>query len=273
MLGRVVDVRMPRDWISRIQAVEYLRAFMMGRTGWSVLNSLLVISGAFGLFRRDVLVEAGGLDTTCIGEDAELVVRLHRRMRDAKRPYRIVFVAEPVSWTEVPSTRAVLARQRRRWARGLAEILWRHRSMIGNPRYGRIGLVALPYFVIFELLAPIIELVGVVAVVAGLALGAINLAFAAAFLLVAVLYAFVLSLAALTLEEIAFHRSARWSDLAVALGAAMLENLAFRQRTAVWRVQGTWAAMRGHSQEWGEMTRVGFGQAAPHAELPQETSL
>ena len=265
--GRLLDVRMPSQWLDRIQVVEYLRAFLLGRTGWSRLNALLVISGAFGLFRRDVVIAAGGLDAGCIGEDAELVVRIHRTMREQGRPYRIRFVAEPVSWTEVPVTSKVLGRQRRRWSRGLAEILWRHRRMIGNPRYGRIGLVALPYYVLFEFLAPVIELLGVVAVVLGLCLGAVNLHFAALFLLAALGYALLLSLAALAVEELSFHRYQRWSDLASAAAAAVVENVGYRQLTAVWRVQGMWSALRGREQVWGQMERAGFDvEGAPEAE-------
>ncbi len=200
--GRVADVRMPRRMLPRIQVVEYLRAFLLGRTGWSRLGSLVIISGAFGLFRRDVVVEAGGLDPATVGEDAELVVRLHRRMRDKRRDYRIVFVAEPVSWTEVPAKIAVLAPQRRRWQRGLTEVLWGHRRLIGNPGYGRIGLFALPYFVIFELLAPLVELAGLVFLVLGLLAGAVDLSFAWRFFLVAYGYAMLLAVIALTVEEL-----------------------------------------------------------------------
>lgn len=263
--GRIVDVRMPRQWLARIQVVEYLRAFLLGRTGWSKLNALLVISGAFGVFRRDAVVRAGGLDTSCIGEDAELVVRMHRVLRDARQAYRIVFVAEPVSWTEVPTTLAVLGRQRRRWARGLAEIIWRHRRMILNPRYGRIGMLALPYYILFELLAPIIEVAGVVAVVAGVALGIVNLAFGALFLLVAVLYALALSIASLLIEEVSFHRYRRWRDLGTAVVVSLVENLGYRQATAWFQLEGLWAALRGRQQVWGDMVRTGFAAAPPAA--------
>src|SRR6185295_8950930 len=182
LAGRIVDVQMPRQWLPRIQVVEYLRAFLLGRTGWSRVGGLLIISGAFGLFRRDVLLEIGGRDHDTIGEDAELVVRLHKHLRQRRRDYRVVFVAEPVSWSEAPSSLRVLARQRRRWHRGIAEILAKHRDMIGNPRYGRIGLVALPYYVLFELLAPVIELTGLVLVPLGILLDAVNAGFAAWFL-------------------------------------------------------------------------------------------
>ncbi|GGM60652.1 glycosyltransferase family 2 protein [Dactylosporangium sucinum] len=256
--GRIVDVRMPRNWLAKVQVVEYLRAFLLGRTGWSRFGGLLIISGAFGIFRRDLLVEIGGLDHDCIGEDAELVVRLHRHLRQQKRDYRIVFVAEPVSWSEAPSTLKVLGKQRRRWHRGITEILSKHRGMILNPRYGRIGLVAMPYYVLFELLAPVIELAGVVLVPLGLCVGAIDAGFALVFVAVAYGYALLLNLVALTVEEYSFHRYHRWTDLVSSVLASLLENVGYRQLTAFWRTMGMWSAIRGAKHEWGRMTRTGF---------------
>ena len=135
---------------------------MLGRTGWSRFGALVLISGAFGMFRRDVLVEVGGLDTDSIGEDFELVMRIHRHLMDQRRSYRVEFVAEPISWTEAPVTHRVLRSQRRRWHRGLWETLWKYRGMLGNPRYGKVGLVALPYDWAFELFAPLLEVAGLV---------------------------------------------------------------------------------------------------------------
>ena len=260
--GRVVETRMPPGWLARIQVVEYLRAFLLGRSGWSRAGALVLISGAFGVYRRDVVVDVGGLDPDCIGEDFELCVKVHRAMRDAGRDYRVVQVAEPVSWTEVPSTRAVLASQRRRWHRGLWEVLHRHRDMIGDPRYGRVGLAALPFYVVFELAAPVLELGGVVVVVLGLALGAVDGADVLRFTLLAYGYGLFVSVAALVVEEFSFHRYGRWRDLATALVVCVLENVGYRQLTALWRVQGLWAALRGTEQVWGVMTRTGFGDAA-----------
>jgi cellulose synthase/poly-beta-1,6-N-acetylglucosamine synthase-like glycosyltransferase len=256
--GRVVDVRTPRAWLPRIQSVEYLRAFLMGRTGWSRIGALAIVSGAFGMFRRDVVVAVGGLDVTNLGEDFDLVTRVHAHMREQRRDYRVVFVPEPTVWTEVPTTRAVLARQRRRWQRGLTQTLWRHRRMIGNPRYGRIGLVVLPYYVLFELLAPIVELTGLVGMVLGLAVGAVDLRFAVLFAAVALGYAFLLTVASVALEEFSCHRYRRWRDLGWLVLAALAENVGYRQLTALWRLQGLWSELRGAGYEWGAMTRVGF---------------
>jgi cellulose synthase/poly-beta-1,6-N-acetylglucosamine synthase-like glycosyltransferase len=256
--GRVVEVRMPRQWVARIQVVEYLRAFLLGRTGWSRLRSLILISGAFGVFRRDVIVAAGGLDADSIGEDFELVMRIHRAMRRERRDYRVTFVAEPVSWTEVPSSVGVLARQRRRWHRGLWEVLWKYRSMFGNPRYGRIGVLAVPYYWLFELIAPVLEFLGIVLVPLGLIAGLVNVRYAVEFVLVAYVYAIVVTLSALCVEEFSFHRYQRWRDLVTALAACAVENLGYRQLTAWWRLQGLAAALTGRKQVWGTMTRAGF---------------
>ena len=261
--GRVVEVRMPRQWLARIQVVEYLRAFLLGRTGWSRIGALPLISGAFGMFRRDVVVAVGGYQRKSLGEDFDLVCRIHRHLRRTKQDYRVVFVAEPVSWTEVPTNTAVLARQRRRWHRGLAEVLWRHRVMLGNPRYGRVGVIALPYYVVFELIAPVIELAGVVIVPVGLALGVVDVTYAALFMLVAFGYALLVSIAALAVEEFSFHRYGRWRDLATMAAAALLENLGYRQLTAWWRVQALWAHLRRSRPSWGVMTRTGFDSVEP----------
>ncbi|HET7303289.1 MAG TPA: glycosyltransferase [Segeticoccus sp.] len=258
LAGRVVDVRMPGTWLPRIQVVEYLRAFLLGRAGWSRLGALILISGAFGVFRRDVLVEVGGLDAESIGEDFELVMRIHRHLRSQDRDYRVEFVAEPVCWTEVPSTTRVLSKQRARWHRGLWETLWTYRGMVANPRYGKVGLVAVPWYWLFELIAPALELFGLVLVGLGLALGVVHVHYALLFLALAYGYALLVTLAAMTVEEMSFHKYERWRDLGSTLAAAVLENVGYRQATAWWRLQGWWASLRGRRAVWGVMTRSGF---------------
>jgi len=270
--GRVTEVRMPTTWLPRIQVVEYLRAFLIGRTGWSRLGALLIISGAFGLFRRDLVVEAGGMAHGCIGEDAELVVRLHRMLAETDRKHRMVFVAEPVAWTEVPDSRAVLGSQRRRWQRGITEILLRHRRMIGNPRYGTVGLLAMPWFVLFEVLAPFVELAGWlyllwIAVVNSLAMTGIfgiepiDTTLALWLLATSWGYSLLLTVVSMALEEFSFRRYRRRRDLAIAVAAAIAENIGFRQLTAWWRVRGTLQALWRTTPHWGVMTRNGFASA------------
>lgn len=256
--GRITSIRMPRSWLARAQVVEYLRSFLVGRTGWSAVGTLLLISGAFGVYRRDVVIDAGGLDPDSIGEDFELCLRVHRMMRDRGRDHRVVFVPEPVCWTEVPSSRAVLHRQRARWHRGLWETLWAYRGMLFRRRYGRVGWLGLPYYWVFELVAPLIEVAGIVLVPLGIAFGAVNVPYAVMLLLVAYGYATLVTLAAMCAEEWAFHRYERWRDLGTALAAAVFENVGYRQMTVLWRLEGWWASLRGKRQVWGVMTRAGF---------------
>jgi cellulose synthase/poly-beta-1,6-N-acetylglucosamine synthase-like glycosyltransferase len=257
--------------VENLQVLEYLRAFLGGRIGWSRLGMLLIISGAFGLFRRDAVVAAGGYDTGTVGEDAELVLRLHRHQRERGEPCRISFFPDPICWTEVPASWRVLIRQRDRWQRGLIELLWRHRAMFANPRYGRIGLCAIPYYVVFEMLGPVVELLGYLAVIAAAALGLLSPALTVLILGLAVSYGLILSFGAVLLEERAFRRYPDGRDLARLIMAAVLENLGYRQLMVVVRARAWWTLLRKRSG-WGEMTRAGFGAAStPLAKARRET--
>ncbi len=267
--GRVTDIKMPNRWLPRVQVVEYLRAFLIGRAGWSAAGGLLIISGAFGMFRRDILAEVGGVATDCIGEDAELVVRLYRWMGDNDVDGRVVFVSEPVAWTEAPETLAVLKRQRARWHRGLTEIFARHRGMLFRPRYGFIGMITMPWFLVFELLAPFIEVFGLlylVVVVVLLGLGQsgvvpadwVSLPIVLVLLATSVAFSIMMSLVALLAEELSYRRYRGLRSLLVAARAAVEENVGYRQLTAIWRMRGTVQALRGSQHVWGEMKRRGF---------------
>ena len=260
--GRLHEVRTPRSLLVNLQIVEYLRAFLAGRAGWSRLNMLLIISGAFGLFRRDVVVEAGGYDVTTVGEDAELILRLHRFCRDRDRPYKISFVADPICWTEAPASASVLRRQRDRWQRGLLQTLWLHRDMLLRPRYGRVGLVALPFFALFEALGPVVETAGILYTVLCAVQGWIDVEVAALLLGLAFTYGLVLSFGALMMEGRAFARYPGWRDLRRLMLAAVLENFGYRQWMALVRTRALLTVRRpGH--RWGEMTRAGFAEAPP----------
>jgi cellulose synthase/poly-beta-1,6-N-acetylglucosamine synthase-like glycosyltransferase len=258
--GRVVEAGVDHRWLPGIQTVEYLRAFLFGRLGWNRLGGNLIISGAFGLFRRDYLLAIGGYRTDTVGEDMDLVVRLRRWLRAQGLSDRIPFIPDPVAWTEVPTSRAVLGRQRERWHRGLIQILTANMDLLFNPTYGRLGLVAVPYFVFGEMLAPLVELVGYVLVALALFSGAVNGEFALLFLLVALAYGTLLSVWAIVLEEVSFRRYPRFRDLWWMLGFAILENFGYRQLTVWYRLQAFWKFLRG-DHGWGVMTREGFGGA------------
>lgn len=228
--GRVVALNVPRKGLAGFQVVEYLRAFLFGRLGWNQLGGNLIISGAFGLFNRKRVLVAGGYTHDTVGEDMELVVRLRRQAAEAKQKGTVAFIPDPVAWTEVPETLRVLSRQRDRWHRGLADVLWRNKKLLANPRYGVLGLVVYPYFLFVELLAPVVEALGLIGLIVGLAIGAVDVSFAVLFFLVA--YGYGLCLAALTLllEEYSFHRYEGMGDRAVMLGWAMAESFGYRQR-------------------------------------------
>jgi cellulose synthase/poly-beta-1,6-N-acetylglucosamine synthase-like glycosyltransferase len=255
--GRVREVRLVRRALPLIQIVEYLRAFLFGRMGWSGGNSLLVISGAFGLFEKRTAVLAGGYATNTVGEDMELVVRMHRVVHDRKQPYRIGFVPDPICWTEVPERLRVLRRQRTRWQRGLIDTIVRHRGMIGRPRYGTVGLVSLPAFALFEMMSPLIEFSGYLLLPVLWWYGLLTPSYAGTVLVLSLVYAMLVSILAVLLEDLAFRRYPRLRDLGVLVGGAVLENFGYRQLTVWWRVRAFWEYFRG-DLSWGAMERRGM---------------
>jgi len=265
--GRVVRIGLPKKALPVFQVVEYLRAFLGGRIGWSSLRSLLIISGAFGLYRKSEVIAAGGYDSWSETEDLELVLKLHEHMRGTGRKYRIVFVPDPVCWTEVPSTLRVLARQRNRWHRGMLQSLWRHKHMIFNPAYGAIGLLGLPYFLLFETLGPFIEILGYLMVGLSFWLGVLNVDFLVLFLIFAIFFGVFLSVAAVLLEEVSFRRYPGWEHLARLVLYGILENFGYRQVLSLLKVKAFWDFLR-RRRVWGRMEREGF-RAAPASQAPR----
>jgi cellulose synthase/poly-beta-1,6-N-acetylglucosamine synthase-like glycosyltransferase len=264
-LGRVVRTRVPTHALAGMQVVEYLRAFLFGRLGWNRLGGNIIISGAFGLFRREAVLSAGGYLHDTVGEDMELVLRLKRLSYEKGGPGKIAFVPDPVAWTEVPESLKVLGRQRDRWHRGLADVLWRHRRMLFNPRYGVTGLFVFPYYAFVELLAPALEAVGLISLALGLIFRIIDWNFAALFYLTAYGLGTALTAFTLILEDLSFHRYETFRDRALLFWWALLENLGYRQMTVYWRLRGLWKFMRGR-KDWGVMERKGFRPlAAPTA--------
>jgi len=270
--GRVTDARVPARTIPGIQVVEYLRAFLFGRLGWNRLGGNLIISGAFGLFRKEYMMAVGGYRTSSIVEDLDLVVRMHRHLRTNKIKYEMPFIPDPVAWTEVPESFKILSRQRERWHRGLIAAMWQYKGMLFNPRYGRIGLLAMPFFVFGEMLAPVVELLGYLITIVGLAFGMVNVSFALLFVLVAWGYGMLLSIWAVVLEEVSFRRYRRFGDLFRLLLFASLENFGYRQLTVWWRLKAFVNAVKG-VHVWGDMARKGFGKPSVAALLALSIAL
>ena len=263
--GYIRDVRLPKNLLAQLQVVEYLRAFLAGRMGWSSGGVLLIVSGAFGMFRRDVVVAAGGYSVRSVGEDMELIVRLHRHMREQKRPYEVQFVPDPVAWTEVPENLRVLTRQRDRWQRGLMQSLAAHKVMLLNPKYGRIGMVAYPYFWFMEGFGPAVEVLGYAAFTVAFIFGWVALEFVVAFLLLSVFSGIALSLAAVALEELSFRRYTGGRDFGRLLVLSVIENFGYRQYLAFARFKGLIMALLGR-HNWGTMEKKGVLERQPLSE-------
>ena len=258
--GFLNSVDLPRNPWALLQVVEYLRAFLFGRLGWSRLNAMLIISGAFGLFKKEVVIEVGGYRTRTIGEDMELVVRIHHHMRSQGRPYKIEFVPDPVCWTEVPEDWKTLKNQRVRWQRGLSESLTLHWGLMFNRRGGWPGWLAFPYMAFFEWLGPIIELTGYFWTVYAYWAGWLSWPAFVLFLVLSIGLGVLLSIFGLLLEQLSFQMYPKLSQVYKLVGVAILENLGYRQLNAWWRVVGLYHWIRHKEGAWGEMKRKGTWQ-------------
>jgi cellulose synthase/poly-beta-1,6-N-acetylglucosamine synthase-like glycosyltransferase len=265
--GRVVETHVPSTPVAGIQVVEYLRAFLFGRLGWNRVGGNLIVSGAFGLFRREALLDVGGYAHDTIGEDFEMVMRLRTRACEIGGPDRIVYVPDPVAWTEAPPDLSILGRQRDRWHRGLADVCKRYRRVLFNPRYGVMGMVVFPHYAILELFAPVVEGAGILGLVAAALLGILNVPFAILFFLASWGFGTALTLFTLLIEELTFRRYRTTRDRALLVLWTLVEGAGFRQLTVFYRLRGLFKFIRGNN-EWGDMQRQGFQKArAPAAGL------
>ena len=253
--GQLEAVDIGTSFVARMQVLEYLRGFLLARMGWAPLNAILIVSGAFGVFNKEVVVRAGGYRTHTIGEDMELIVRLHHDFRNGRTPYRIASVPEPLCWTEAPEILSVLRSQRTRWQRGLAESLSVHRSLILGRRAGAVGWAALPHYVAFELVGPAIELFGSALLLVGAVLGWVHWPAFFATVFFAMSAGAMITAMALLLETTATALYPRPRQILLLAAYSWLENLGYRQLVVVWRIQGLWRWARGAQHQWGTMTR------------------
>lgn len=255
--GIVTDPRVDYRWLPGIQTVEYLRAFLFGRLGWNRLGGSLIISGAFGLFKQEHVQAVGGYNAGSVTEDMDIVIRLHKHLRAIGSADTVQFIPDPVAWTEVPATVRGLYRQRERWHRGLISTLIAHRDVCFNPRYGRMGFIAYPFFLFGEMLAPLIEVAGYLAFGVSLLLGIVDPGFALLFLLVSVGFGFLLSLWATVLEEVSFRRYPAIRDFLLLLWFSVIEGFGYRQLTLWFRLPAYVKYFR-KDLRWGAMDREGF---------------
>lgn len=255
--GNLVKAGLSRNVLALVQTIEYLRAFLFGRLGWVPFNALLIISGSFSVFRKEAVVEVGGYNVDIVGEDMELIVRLHRHYRLNRKPYKISAIPEPICYTEVPEDLRSLRNQRVRWQKGLSESLAGNIGLLYHPRGGTVGWLAFPFSLIFEWFGPILEISGYVFFFLGFFLGVISTQALTAFLLLSVGFSLFISITTIVLEEISFHIYPSPKNLMTLFSAALLENLGFRQINAYWRFVGFLSWLFRTERQWGQITRRG----------------
>ncbi len=255
--GRVEAIGLPKNRLAMFQIVEYLRAFLTGRMGWDALKCLLIISGAFGAFRKDVVIQVGGYSSNTIGEDMELVVKIHKYLRKNKTKYTIKFIPDPVCWTQAPEKIKDLRGQRRRWQIGLMDSLFRHKELLLNPRYGIIGMFGVPYFWIFEMLGPVIETLGYIFIPLSYAFGLLNTRYFILFLVSSILYGIILSIGAILLEEYTFSKYPSIKQLVRLSWYGVLENFGYRQMTTFFRIDAI-IRFKKFRNSWGKIKRENF---------------
>ncbi|WP_207435791.1 glycosyltransferase family 2 protein [Sabulibacter ruber] len=263
--GKLVEVNLPKQFLPRAQALEYIRAFLLGRMAWSRLNGLLLISGAFGAFDRKIAIEAGGYDHRTVGEDMELVVRMRRYMADRKLPYKVTFIPDPLCWTEAPATYQILGRQRNRWMRGTIETLRMHRGLFFNPKYGLLGMLSYPYWFFFEFLAPVVEFTGFVLFVVLALAGLINWPFFLALTGFIFIFGWLFSIFAILMEVATFNQYKKKGEVGKLILTAILEPFLFHPFVVWSSIRGIVDLVR-KKNSWGEMTRQGF--SAPPVAKP-----
>jgi cellulose synthase/poly-beta-1,6-N-acetylglucosamine synthase-like glycosyltransferase len=258
--GHLKRVDLPHNPWALLQVVEYLRAFLFGRLGWSSMNAMLIISGAFGLFKKSTVIEVGGYRTHTIGEDMELVVRIHQEMLAQNRPYKIEFVPDPVCWTEVPEDRSTLRNQRIRWQRGLSESLNLHWGLMFTRKASWAGWLAFPYMVLFEWLGPVIELTGYLWTFYAYWAGFLSWSAFVLFLTLSIGLGILLSISGLLLEQMSFQMYPKLRHVYKLVLVAILENLGYRQLNCWWRMVGLYRWATQKESTWGAMKRKGNWQ-------------
>lgn len=255
--GNLVKVHLPKKLLPRMQTLEYIRAFLLGRMAWSRMNGLLIISGAFGAFDREIAIKAGGYNSATVGEDMELIVRMRRYMHENKLPYKVSYIPDPLCWTEAPSTFQILGRQRNRWTRGTIETLQIHKKMFFNPRFGILGILSYPYWFFFELLAPVIEFSGFIFLAVFALAGMIKWPSFILLLGLVLSFGFLYSIFAILIEVTTFNQYKKRTDILKLILIAFAEPIIFHPFVV-------WSAVRGNidffrkKKSWGEMTRQGF---------------
>lgn len=259
--GALEEIRLPKNWLAKFQLLEYTRSFLLGRMAFGRMDSLLIISGAFGFFDREIALACGGYDTNTVGEDMEIVFRMRRYMVENKLPHTIEYIPDPLCWTEVPESRKILVNQRDRWSRGNFETLYKHRDMFFNPKYGRLGMISYPYWFFYEWLAPLLEFFGFFSILLFYYLGILNLPFFIAITTMIYVYSIMFSFYAILWEVYSYNEYKKVKDILILMGCAIVEPFIFHPIVVFAAVRGNYKKLFKIQSGWGTITRKGFAKA------------
>lgn len=249
--GEILSIEKPEKLIVIFQMIEYLRVFLNSRISLNGINGNLIISGAFGLYNKQAVVNVGGYTNGLMGEDMEIIMKIHSFYLKNKISYKTSYVPDAICWTQVPEEVKVLKRQRRRWHVGLAQSLKRHRYMFLNPKYGLIGMVSFPYFLFFEYLTPFLEVIGLVTITLSFLLGIIDLNFFLFYLLVYMGFNIIVSMISIIIERYMFSSTMTNKITFQLILFSILESFGYRQIISLFRMGNIFKK----SHNWGEMTR------------------
>jgi cellulose synthase/poly-beta-1,6-N-acetylglucosamine synthase-like glycosyltransferase len=260
--GKLKKINLPKNWLARFQLLEYTRSFILGRMAWGRIDSLLIISGAFGFFDREIAVAVGGYDTNTVGEDMEIVFKMRRYMHDRRAPYTIEYIPDSLCWTEVPEDLKMLINQRDRWARGNLETLNKHKDMFFNSRYGRLGLISYPYWFFYEWLAPMLEFFGLMTILLFWYLGIVNWEFFVSITMALYLYSVMFSFYAILWDVYSYNEYTKSKDVLILMLCALIEPLIFHPIVVWAAVRGNYKKLFNLKTNWGTQVRKGFAKAA-----------
>lgn len=260
--GNLEQINLPKNWLAKFQLLEYTRSFLLGRMAWGRIDSLLIISGAFGFFDREIALAVGGYDTNTVGEDMEIVFRMRRYMHDENIPYTIEYIPDPLCWTEVPESLKVLVKQRDRWSRGNLETLKKHKDMFFNPKYGRLGMLSYPYWFFYEWLSPILEFLGFFSIILFYFLGILNWDFFIAITLAIYSFSVMFSFYAILWDVYSYNQYTKTKDILTLMFCALVEPFFFHPIVVWSAIKGNYKKLFKIQSGWGAMTRKGFSKAA-----------
>ena len=259
--GALEEIRMPKNWLAKFQLLEYTRSFLLGRMAWGRLDSLLIISGAFGFFDREIALAIGGYDTKTVGEDMEIIFRMRKYMHERREPYTIEYIPDPLCWTEVPEDLKIFIGQRDRWSRGNLETLFKHKEMFFNSKFGRLGLVSYPYWFFYEWLAPILEVTGLISIVLFYYLGILNIDFFIAISFMVYAFAIMFSFYAILWEVYTYNQYTRTKDILTMVLFAIVEPFVYHPIVTFAAIKGNYKKLFNVRAGWGTITRKGFSKA------------